>query len=52
MRPLAHHAGEDSLIGALVAGASWLPVVAAVGRARIAAALARLTGKDDARRQD
>jgi hypothetical protein len=51
MHPLAHHAGEDALLGFLVAGASWLPVAAALGRARLVDALARLTGKDGARRR-
>jgi hypothetical protein len=46
MHPLAHHAGEDSLVNLLLLGGSWLPVAVAVGRAHLAAALARLTGKD------
>jgi hypothetical protein len=43
MRPLAHHAGEDSLLGLLVLGGSGLSVAAAVGRAWLAAARAKLT---------
>jgi hypothetical protein len=47
VRPIvAHHAGEDSLLSLLVLGGSWLPVLVAVGRTRLAAALARLTGND------
>jgi hypothetical protein len=46
MTPLAHHAGEDSLINfLLLGGASTLPFMTAAGRARLAAArngLARL----------
>ena len=43
MRPLAHHAGEDSLVNLLVFSGSWLSVAAIVGRARLAAARDRLT---------
>jgi hypothetical protein len=46
MHPLAHHAGEGSLISVLVFGGSWLAVAAAIGRTQLAAALARLTGRD------
>jgi hypothetical protein len=46
MTPLAHHAGEDALVNLLLLGGSWLPVAVAVGRPRLAALLARLTGED------
>jgi hypothetical protein len=42
MRPLAHHAGEDSLVNLLLVGSSWLSAAAVVGRARLAAARNRL----------
>jgi len=51
MHPLAHHAGEHSLISLLVFGGSWLAVAAAIGRTQLAAALARLTGRDGPRRR-
>jgi hypothetical protein len=39
MHPIvAHHAGEDSFLNLLFPGGTWLPVAAAVGRARLAAA--------------
>ena len=41
--PLAHHAGEDSLINLLLlGGGSMLPLMTAAGRARLAAARDRL----------
>lgn len=43
MHPLAHHAGEDSLVNLLVLGGGSLSVLVAFGRARLAAARARLT---------
>jgi hypothetical protein len=43
MRPLAHHAGEDSLVNLLLLGGGSLSVLVAFGRARLAAARARLT---------
>ena len=43
MHPLAHHAGEDSLVQLLLLGGSSLSVLVAFGRARLAAARARLT---------
>jgi hypothetical protein len=46
MTPLAHHAGEDSLLSLLVFGGSWLSVAAVIGRARLTAARTWLTGKD------
>jgi hypothetical protein len=51
MHPVAHHAGEDSLISLLVFGGSWLAVAAAIGRTQLAAALARLAGRDGPRRR-
>ena len=42
MRPLAHHAGEDSLLNLLLVGGSWLSAAAVVGRASLAAARNRL----------
>jgi hypothetical protein len=49
MRPLAHHAGEDSLVNLLLVGGSWLAAAAVVGRARLAATrnwLARLRRRE------
>jgi hypothetical protein len=43
MHPLAHHMGEDSLLNLLLVGGSWLSVAAVLGRARLAAARAKLT---------
>jgi hypothetical protein len=43
MAPLAHHAGEESLATLLLLGGGTLPLVVAIGRARLAAARARLT---------
>jgi hypothetical protein len=49
MPPLAHHAGEDTLLNLLVFSGSWLSLAAVLGRARLAAArdrLARLLRKE------
>jgi hypothetical protein len=43
MRPLAHHAGEQALAPLLLLAGGGLPLVVAIGRARVAAARARLT---------
>jgi hypothetical protein len=44
MRPLAHHLGEDSLVNLLlVGGGAGLSLMVVQGRARLAAARARLT---------
>jgi len=43
MRPLAHHLGEDSLLNLLLLGGGGLSLIAAAGRARLAAIHARLT---------
>lgn len=46
MTPMAHHAGEESLAPLLLLlGSGGLPLVVAIGRARLAAARARLTRK-------
>jgi hypothetical protein len=43
MRPLAHHAGEESLAALLLLGTGTFSVVVAIGRAHLAAARAKLT---------
>jgi hypothetical protein len=44
MHPLAHHLGEDSLVNLLLlGGGGGLSLIAAAGRARLAAIHARLT---------
>ena len=44
MRPLAHHLGECSLLNLLLlGGGGMLPLMTAAGRAKLAAARARLT---------
>ncbi|HEY2958103.1 MAG TPA: hypothetical protein VGM21_07815 [Actinomycetota bacterium] len=45
MRPLAHHAGEQGLapLLLLLLGGGGMPLLVAIGRARLAAARARLT---------
>jgi hypothetical protein len=50
MHPLAHHAGEDTLLNLLLVGGSWLSAAAVVGRARLAAAGTRLTRNRGPRR--
>jgi hypothetical protein len=46
MTPLAHHAGEETLATLLLlGGGGTLPLVVAMGRARLTAARARLTGR-------
>jgi len=42
---LAHHAGEESLATLLLLGGGTFSVVVAIGRAQLAAARARLTGR-------
>lgn len=49
MRPLAHHAGEDTLAPLLLLGGTWLSMLLTVGRARLAAILERL-GRPSRRR--
>jgi hypothetical protein len=44
MTPLAHHLGEDSLVNVLLVGSGGgLSLLLAIGRARLAAARAKLT---------
>jgi hypothetical protein len=43
MHPLAHHLGEDSLVNLLLLGGTGLSLMVVQGRARLAAARARLT---------
>jgi hypothetical protein len=45
MGPLAHHAGEQSLLQWVLLGSGALPLMVAIGRARVAAARARLAGR-------
>jgi hypothetical protein len=45
MTALAHHAGEETLATLLLLGGGTLPLVVAMGRARLAAARARLTSR-------
>jgi hypothetical protein len=42
MHPLAHHAGEDSLVNLLLLGGGGITLMVVEGRARLAAARARL----------
>jgi hypothetical protein len=51
MLPLAHHAGEESLVQLVVLGGGSLSVAVAFGRARPTAILARLTRKQGSRRR-
>jgi hypothetical protein len=43
MRPIAHHLGEQALAPLLLLGGSWLTMLVAIGRARLAATRAKLT---------
>ena len=43
MHPLAHHLGEDSLVNLLLLGGTGLSLMVVEGRAKLAAARARLT---------
>ena len=43
MRPLAHHLGEDSLVNLLLVVGTGLSLMVVEGRAKLAAARARLT---------
>jgi hypothetical protein len=53
MTPLAHHAGEQGLapLLLLLLGSGGVPLLVAIGRARLAAARAKLTRKQGARRR-
>ena len=42
MKPLAHHAGEDSLVNLLLLGGGSFSVVVAIGRAHLAGTCTRL----------
>jgi hypothetical protein len=45
MHPLAHHLSEDSLLNLLLISGTGLSLMVVEGRARLAAARARLTGR-------
>jgi hypothetical protein len=50
MHPVvAHHAGEETLVNLLLLGSTWLGLAVAIGRARLAAARAKLTRKQGSR---
>jgi hypothetical protein len=52
MHLLAHHAGEQALAPLLLLlGSGGASLLVAIGRAQLAAARARLTGKDGPRRR-
>jgi hypothetical protein len=52
MHPVvAHHAGEQVLAPLLLLGSGGVSLLVAIGRAQLAAALARLTGKDGPQRR-
>jgi hypothetical protein len=42
MHPIAHHLGEQALAPLLLLGGSWLTLLVAAGRDRLAAARAKL----------
>jgi hypothetical protein len=42
MHPVAHHLGEQALAPLLLLGGSWLTVLVAAGRSRLAAVRAKL----------
>jgi hypothetical protein len=41
MRPLAHHAGEETLAPLLLLGGAWFSLLLTAGRVRLAAILER-----------
>ena len=43
MHPIAHHLGEQALAPLLLLGGGGVPLMVAIGRARLAAARAKLT---------
>jgi hypothetical protein len=50
MHPIvAHHAGEQALAPLLLLASGGIPLLVAIGRARLAAARAKLTRKQGAR---
>jgi hypothetical protein len=51
MHPLAHHAGEQALAPLLLLAGGGLTMFVAIGRARLAAARAKLTREQGARRR-
>jgi hypothetical protein len=51
MQPLAHHAGEQALAPLLLLAGGGFTLFVAIGRARLAAARAKLTRKQGARRR-
>jgi hypothetical protein len=51
MQPLAHHAGEQALAPLLLLAGGGFTLIVAIGRARLAAARAKLTRKQGARRR-
>jgi hypothetical protein len=52
MRPLAHHAAEQTLAPLLLLlGSGGVSLLVAIGRARLAAARAKLTREQGARRR-
>jgi hypothetical protein len=51
MHLIAHHAGEQALGPLLLLVGGGLPLVVAIGRARLAAVRARLTRKQGSRRR-
>jgi hypothetical protein len=50
MHPLAHHAGEETLVPLLLLGGAWLSVLVACSRERLASVRARLTRTQGTRR--
>jgi hypothetical protein len=42
MHPIAHHLGEQALAPLLLLGGSWLTLLVAAGRARLAATRAKV----------
>jgi hypothetical protein len=51
MRPLAHHAGEQALALLLLLGSGGVALLLAIARTHLAAARAKLTRKQGARRR-
>ena len=51
MRPLGHHAGEQGLALLLLLGSGGVSLLVVIGRARLAAARAKLTRKQGSRRR-
>jgi hypothetical protein len=51
MYPIAHHLGEQALAPLLLLGSGGVPLMVAIGRARLAAARTRLSRKLGSRRR-